>query len=116
MKFSNELADSLAAFTESFVVMFEKCEFKLGVPVNVCQTHDQNNYRDWLNFNWKNILKCLKMLLPLDNDESITQNILKTIQNLINITGSLGHNQARDSFIVLLCQGCLPNGNLLIYF
>ncbi len=76
-------------------------------------THDQTNFKDWINTNWKAIRNCLKLILPIDLDESITQFILKTFQNMINLCGRLGMNQARDVFLETLCQGCLPNGKTL---
>src|SRR3712207_7335935 len=39
-----------------------------------------------------------------------SQNVLNTFQKLINLFGSLSFPQARDSFIIGICQGCLPNG------
>lgn len=110
------LGESFASFTESLLVLFEKCGFTLSVTSNTATTHDQVNFKDWINNNWKTILKSLKLILPVDIDESITQFILKTFQNMINLCGSLGMNQARDSFVLTLCQGCLPSGNIILFF
>ena len=94
--------------TESLIFLSERCDFKLGVNTNVATTHDQKNFIEWLSISWKTILKCLKPLLPKQVDESMTQHVLNTFQKVISLTGSLGLTQARDSYIITLCQNCLP--------
>jgi len=95
--------------TQTLFVLAEKAGFALGTPQNAASTDEQKNLVEWLSANWKVLLKALKALLAKDTDEVLTQNILNTFQKLINLFGSLNFTQARDSFILALCQACLPH-------
>jgi len=45
----------------------------------------------------------------------MTQSLLNAFQKMISLTGSLGLTQARDSYIITLCQNCLPYGKKEIF-
>ncbi len=102
-------ADTIAAVTQTLFVLAEKAGFTLGTPQHAASTDEQKNLVEWVNVNWKVILKALKALLHKDTDEVLTQNILNTFQKLINLLGSLNFTQGRDSFILALCQACVPH-------
>ena len=104
------ISECLSTFAETSIFLSEEYEIKLGYLNKNLETDDQKDFYDILHNNWKNVLKILKYLLPKEVDESVTQTILNTLQNLINLTGSLHIPQGRDSIIMTLCNGCLPNG------
>ena len=89
----------------------EKLGINLAIVDNSLSTQEQVRFKEWLNVNWKTLLKGLKSLLAKDADETTTQSILNTFQKAINLFGSLNFPQARDSFLLVLCQACLPSSN-----
>ncbi len=100
-------------YTQSFLVLCEQYKITLGTKqTNVGNNPDKKNLVEFINTNWKSMIKTLKILLSRDVDESLTQMVLNIYQNMINLTGSLGLNQARDTFLMTLCQACVPNGKI----
>ena len=112
----NYIVDCITTITESFVVLCEKYEIKLGVSNSNLTSVDHIKIKEWINTNWKTLSKCLKILLPRDIDESITQQLLNNFQAWINLSGSLKLLQIRDSFLNFLCNACLPKGMILTYY
>lgn len=105
------LVDCLSTITESYGVLCESNGIKLGnLFVSTEVTPMQVKIKEWIMKNWKVLLKCFKALFPKEMDEIMTQQILKSFQAWINITGTLQISQARDSILLTLCQGCLPTG------
>jgi hypothetical protein len=98
------------------LVLADNYKIVIGASENNLNSTDKKAFQEWISVNWKAMLKTLKLLLSKEIDESLTQNILNNLQNLINLTGSISLPQARDSALMALCQGCLPNGIPFPYF
>jgi len=66
------ITEFLQASVESLIVVSKELGFKLDSNNSDVTGHEQNNLRDWINGNWKILLKIIKGLLPITLDESVT--------------------------------------------
>ena len=60
---------------------------------------------------WKPLLKAIKLILPKSISETFTQQILGAVQSWIISTGTLQNLKARDSYLRVLCNSCVPRDN-----
>lgn len=61
-----------------------------------------------INSSWVGILTALSLLIEAATDESMTENILKALQNYAALCGILELQVARDAFITAICKASLP--------
>lgn len=57
---------------------------------------------------WCGLLAALSQLIEASTDESITENILKSVQTYAALCGSLEMHTPRDAFITAICKASLP--------
>lgn len=57
---------------------------------------------------WCGLLTALSQLVEASTDESITENILKSMQTYAALCGSLELHTPRDAFITSICKASLP--------
>lgn len=57
---------------------------------------------------WCGLLAALTPLIDAATDETITENVLKAIQNYAALCGLLELHTARDAFITAICKSSLP--------
>ncbi len=57
---------------------------------------------------WCGLLAALTPLIDAATDESVTENVLKAMQNYAALCGLLELHTARDAFITAICKSSLP--------
>lgn len=57
---------------------------------------------------WCGLLAALTPLIDAATDESITENVLKAMQNYAALCGTLDIQTPRDAFITAICRSSLP--------
>ena len=61
-----------------------------------------------LNSSWCGLLAALTPLIEAATDETVTENVLKAMQNYAALCGLLELNIPRDAFITAICKASLP--------
>lgn len=61
-----------------------------------------------INSSWCGLLAALSPLVDASTEESITENILKSMQTYTSLCGVLELNTPRDAFITAICKSSLP--------
>ncbi|XP_030755931.1 protein MON2 homolog [Sitophilus oryzae] len=61
-----------------------------------------------INSSWCGLLSALSPLVDASTDESITENILKSMQTYTSLCGLLDLQTPRDAFITAICKSSLP--------
>jgi hypothetical protein len=61
-----------------------------------------------INSSWCGLLAALNPLIDAATDESVTENVLKSMQNYAALCGLLELHVPRDAFITAICKASLP--------
>uniref|UniRef100_A0A1L8DV77 Protein MON2 homolog n=1 Tax=Nyssomyia neivai TaxID=330878 RepID=A0A1L8DV77_9DIPT len=69
---------------------------------------DQELHCQLINSSWCGLLAALSPLIDAATEESVTENILKSMQSYAALCGILELHTARDAFITAICRASLP--------
>ncbi|GAB0089087.1 Protein MON2 homolog [Sergentomyia squamirostris] len=74
----------------------------------VTTEEDHELHCQLINSSWCGILAALSPLIDAATDESVTENVLKSMQMYAALCGTLELHAPRDAFITALCRASLP--------
>lgn len=77
-------------------------------PVESPQEVDKDLHCQLIKSSWCGLLAALSPLIDASTDESITENVLKSIQTYASLCGELNLDTPRDAFITAICKSSLP--------
>ncbi|KAK9890442.1 hypothetical protein WA026_010528 [Henosepilachna vigintioctopunctata] len=72
------------------------------------KANDRELHCQLIQSSWCGLLSALSPLIDASTDESITENILKSIQTYAALCGEMGLTVPRDAFITAICKSSLP--------
>lgn len=105
---NNYEINSLKLFTRLTTHFFQLGETN-PVPYKSKVTEEEKELHcQLINSSWVGLLAALGPLIDAATEESVTENVLKAMQNYVSLCGTLELQVPRDAFITAICRASLP--------